>query len=89
MTYQLPPAPTKAVLREIDPDGPILRMHVLEYGAKMDACTDRLRAAEAAWLAAQAQYQYEHALIEINYHGPRWLIDGKVGGWDELLEDEK
>lgn len=86
MTYQLPPAPTKAILREIDPEGPILRMPVTEFFAKINACNDRLAAAEAAWKAAQAQYHYEHALIEINYHGPRWLVDGKVGGWDKPEE---
>jgi hypothetical protein len=78
---------SRPALRDIDPNGPILRMHVKEYLAKIDAAADRLDAAEAAWKAAQAQFEYELDLIDLNYYGPRWLVDGKVGWWDEPEEE--
>ena len=67
-------------LQEIDP-GPVKKISDLtEFVRRLQEVSDRyydkLR-------EAKAQYEYERDLIEIAYYGPRWLVDGKVGGWDE------
>jgi hypothetical protein len=61
-------------------DGPVHRIGVTEFLEKHVAA---LAKRDAAIRAAQAQFNYEWDLIQLNYHGPRWLVDGKVGGWDE------
>lgn len=65
------------------------RINVQEFLDKQQKALDKLERARLEYEQAKKQYQYEWDLIQINYYGYRWLIDKKVGGWDNYEGDPK